>query len=138
MVFLLLGGATLVALMLALGLFSGAQVRTVKTFGIWVVALGGLVLAALLFLSGRGAAAMGDLLMLGIVIWPWLQQHFRARAGPRGGAPAPAGPTRGRAAAPPARRRRPDAAACRARRRSPCSASSPAPARRKSGRRTSD
>jgi len=66
-----------------------------------VVALGGLVLAALLFLSGRGAAAMGDLLMLGIVIWPWLQQHFRARAGPRVGPRADAGPGSRSAGTPP-------------------------------------
>jgi hypothetical protein len=77
-VFLLLGGATLVALMVALGLFSGAQVTTVKKFGVWTVALGGLALAALLFLSGRGAAAMGDLLMLGMLIWPWIVQQKRA------------------------------------------------------------
>ena len=78
MVFLLLGGATLVALMLALGMFSGAQVKTVKTFGIWTVAIGGLLLAALLFLSGRGAAALGDLLTMGIVLWPMLSRQIRA------------------------------------------------------------
>ncbi len=86
MVFLLLGGATLVALMLALGMFSGAQVKTVKTFGIWVVAIGGLLLAALLFLSGRGAAALGDLLTLGIVLWPMLSQQIRMRGRPGFGA----------------------------------------------------
>jgi DnaJ family protein C protein 19 len=79
-VFLLLGALTLLVLMAALGMFSGAQVRTVKTFGVWVVALGGLVLAALLFFTGRGAAALGDLLMLGIVIWPWIQHQLRMRA----------------------------------------------------------
>jgi hypothetical protein len=88
MVFLLLGGVTLVALMVALGLFSGAQVTTVKKFGVWTVALGGLVLAALLFLSGRGAAAMGDLLMLGMLIWPWIVQQKRAPS--RGAGPRPA------------------------------------------------
>ncbi len=84
MVFLLLGGATLVALMLALGMFSGAQVKTVKTFGIWTVAIGGLLLAALLFLSGRGAAALGDLLTMGIVLWPMLSRQIRARGRPGG------------------------------------------------------
>ncbi len=104
MVFFLLGGATLVALMVALGLFSGAQVTTVKKFGVWTVALGGLALAALLFLSGRGAAAMGDLLMLGMLIWPWIAQQKRAPSrgtGPRPGfraefrRPAPPPPNRG-------------------------------------------
>lgn len=94
MVFLLLGVATLVALMFALGMFSGAQVRTIKTFGIWTVALGGLVLAALLFFSGRAAAGIGDLLMLATLIWPWLQ---RARVG---GGPIPPGARRS-AGAPP-------------------------------------
>jgi hypothetical protein len=81
MVFLLLGGATLLALMWALGLFSGAQVKTVKTFGIWFVVFGGLVLAALLFFSGRGAAALGDLLTLGILVWPWISGELRKRVG---------------------------------------------------------
>ena len=94
MVFLLLGGLTLVALMFALGMFSGAQVRTIKTFGIWFVALGGLVLAALLFLSGRGAAALGDLLMLGILIWPWVQQRIRPGGGPGAGPRTGASPPR--------------------------------------------
>ncbi len=85
MVFLLLGGVSLVALMLALGLFSGAQVSTIKTFGVWVVALGGILLAAMLFLTGRGAAGMGDLLMLGRLIWPWLKQNKPGRPGPSGG-----------------------------------------------------
>jgi hypothetical protein len=81
-VFLLLGGATLVALMFALGMFSGAEVRTVKTFGIWVIAIGGLLLAVLLFFSGRGAAALGDLLTLGMVLWPMIRRQLRP-----GGAP---------------------------------------------------
>ncbi len=92
MVFLLLGGGALVALMMALGMFSGAQVGTIKTFGIWVVALGGILLAAMLFLTGRGAAGIGDLLMLGMLIWPWLQQQKRGRAMPGvGGRPGAAG-----------------------------------------------
>ncbi len=99
MVFLLLGGATLVALMLALGMFSGAQVTTVKKFGVWTVALGGLVLAALLFLSGRGAAAMGDLLMLGMLIWPWIVQQKRAPS--RGAGPRPDFAAQFRRTAPP-------------------------------------
>jgi hypothetical protein len=81
MPFLLLGVLALVALMFALGLFSGAQVKTIKQFGIWVVAIGGLLLAVLLLFTGRGAAALGDLLMLGMLIWPWIRQQ-RLRGGP--------------------------------------------------------
>jgi DnaJ homolog subfamily C member 19 len=91
MAFLLLGGLALAALLLMLGVFSGAQVRTVKAFGIWLVAIGGLALAVLLLFTGRGAAALGDLLMLGMLIWPWLRQRQRlgGRAGPGGRAGAP-------------------------------------------------
>jgi hypothetical protein len=92
---LLLGGVTLVALMMALGMFSGARVTTVKKFGVWVVALGGILLAALLFLTGRGAAGLADLLMLGMVIWPWLKMPRRQPQGGRPGAGPGSGPRPG-------------------------------------------
>lgn len=91
MIFLLLGGLTLAALMWALGMFSGAPVKTIKSFGIWFVVFGGLALAALLFFSGRGAAAIGDLMMLGMLIWPWIKQqrHPGRGSGAGGSAPRP-------------------------------------------------
>ena len=72
MIFLLLGCASLLVVMGALGMFSRAQVANVKQFGVWTVAIGGLLMAALLFLTGRGAVAMGALVMLGPLIWSWV------------------------------------------------------------------
>jgi hypothetical protein len=90
MLFLLLGIATLVVLMMALGGFSRAQVKTIKSFGIWVVALGGLLLATLLFLTGRGGSAIAAVIMLGPLVWSWLQKPGPGAARkPRFG-PAPA------------------------------------------------
>jgi hypothetical protein len=80
MIFLLLGAATLAVLMGALGMFSRAQVETVKQFGIWVAAIGGLVLAALLFLTGRGTTAIAALAMLGPLVWSWMGASNPARA----------------------------------------------------------
>jgi hypothetical protein len=71
MVFFLLGAATLLVLMSALGMFSRAQIATVKQFGVWLVAIGGLLLAALLFMTGRGATAIAALAMLGPLAWSW-------------------------------------------------------------------
>ena len=86
MIVLLLGVATLLVLMAALGMFSRAQVDTLKAFGVWIVALGGLVLAALLFLTGRGPTAIAALAMLGPLVWSWM--------GDGGAAPPKRGPAR--------------------------------------------
>lgn len=71
MIMLLLGGGALLVMMGALGMFSRAQIATVKSFGIWVAGIGGLALAAMLFLTGRGAAAIGAMVVLGPLIWSW-------------------------------------------------------------------
>jgi DnaJ family protein C protein 19 len=89
MVFLLLGAASLVVVMLVLGMFSRAQVKTIKSFGIWVVAIGGLLLATLLLFTGRGGAAVAALVMLGPLLWSWIKQEKplprRAQARPTAG-----------------------------------------------------
>jgi hypothetical protein len=72
MIALLLGAATLAVMMGALGMFSRAQIVTIKQFGVWVVAIGGLILAALLFLTGRGAVAIAALGLLGPMVWAWM------------------------------------------------------------------
>jgi hypothetical protein len=89
--FLLLGAATLGVLMWALGMFSRAQVTTIKSFGVWVLAIGGLLLAALLFLTGRGGGAIAAIIMFGPLAWSWLKPATRVagaardrQAGPRG------------------------------------------------------
>jgi hypothetical protein len=74
MIALLLGCASLLVLMGALGQFSRAQVQSVKQMGVWVAAIGGLLLAAMLFLTGRGAVAISALVMLGPLLWGWVKQ----------------------------------------------------------------
>lgn len=72
MIFLLLGVAALLVLMGALGAFSRAQIATIKQFGLWVVAIGGLLAAVLLLFTGRGPTAIAALVMLGPLLWSWL------------------------------------------------------------------
>src|SRR4051812_4302427 len=81
---LILGVACLVAVMAALGMFSRAQVRTLKSLGIWVGAIGGMLLAAMLLFTGRGATALWALVMLGPLVWSWVMP---GRSG--GGMPPP-------------------------------------------------
>jgi hypothetical protein len=86
-IFLLLGCATLLILMGALGTFSRAQVANIKQMGVWVAAIGGLLLAAMLFLTGRGAIAIAALAMLGPLLWSWV-----GLAGPTSSKPGSAKP----------------------------------------------
>ncbi|MBN9507660.1 MAG: DnaJ domain-containing protein [Alphaproteobacteria bacterium] len=94
MLFLLLGLATFVVLLAALGAFSRAQVATLKQFGLWVVAIGGLLLAAMLFLTGRGGIAIAALTLLAPMVWSWVQEGKRPRVR-RPGVGAGAGTARG-------------------------------------------
>jgi hypothetical protein len=71
-ILLLLGCASLLAVMGALGMFSRAQVGDIKQFGVWTVGIGGLLMAALLFFTGRGGLAIGALVMLGPLVWSWI------------------------------------------------------------------
>jgi len=89
---LLLGVASLVVLMWALGAFSRAQVATLKQLGIWVAAIGGLLLAVLMLLTGRLAGALPVLFLLGPLVWSWIngakpppQGTSGPRASPRAG-----------------------------------------------------
>jgi len=96
MIMVLLGAASLVVLMWALGAFSRAQVATLKQFGIWVAAIGGLLLAVLLLLTGRLAGALPVLILLGPLVWSWVQGGRRPQPGRPGGragaAPRSGGP----------------------------------------------
>ncbi len=90
MVALVLGGLCLVAVMAALGMFSKADVKTLKSLGIWVGAIGGMLLAALLLFTGRGMTAIWALVMLGPMVWSWVKGE---RQGPGAASPRPmAGP----------------------------------------------
>jgi DnaJ family protein C protein 19 len=81
MPFLLLGGLTLLVVMSALGMFSRAQVKTIKAFGVWMAAIGGLLMAAMLFLTGRGIIAIALLGLLGPMLWSWRTGQKPARPG---------------------------------------------------------
>jgi DnaJ family protein C protein 19 len=54
--------------------FEQASVTAIKSLFAWIAALGGLSLAALLLISGRGPLAVSGLVMFGPLIW----QHWRA------------------------------------------------------------
>jgi len=91
MLFLLLGGLTLLLAMVAMGAFSRAQVATIKSFGRWVAGIGGLLLAAMLLLTGRLPAGLLVLGLLGPLLLGWprttpAQKSQPRRPGPRGGA----------------------------------------------------
>lgn len=79
----LLGLACLLAVMAALGMFSRANVRTLKQFGIWAGAIGGMLLALMLILSGRGMTAIWALVMLGPLVWSWVVEGKAKGTGPR-------------------------------------------------------
>ncbi len=83
---LILGALCLLAVMAALGMFSRAQVRTLKQLGVWVAAIGGMLLAGLLLFTGRGATALWALVMLGPLVWSWVMPG-RSFPAPPGMAP---------------------------------------------------
>ena len=80
MLWLVLGALTLFLFLGGLRAFERASVKTVKFLFAWIAALGGIALALLLILSGRGGMALGALAMFGPLIW-------RQVAGPAAWAP---------------------------------------------------
>jgi DnaJ-domain-containing protein 1 len=83
---LLLGGAALFALLGGLRAFERADVRTIKSLLAWIAALGGLVLALLLVLTGKGMIALSALVMFGPLLWERFRVHTAPRAPSSGGA----------------------------------------------------
>jgi DnaJ family protein C protein 19 len=85
MLWLVLGGLVLFAFWGGLRAFERASVTTVKSLVAWIAALGGISLALLLILSGRGGIAIAALVMFGPMIWNrWRAAH--PRVGRSGGA----------------------------------------------------
>ncbi len=77
--------------------FERASVTTIKSLLAWVAALGGIVLALLLILSGRGGIALGPLVMFGPLLWQEMAGSPAPRPSADGGGPArrtPAAPGR--------------------------------------------
>lgn len=82
MLWLLLGAVVLFLLMGGMRAFARASVTSVKTLFTWILALGGLSLALLLILTGRGGVALGALTLFGPLIY---QRWQAARARHHGG-----------------------------------------------------
>ncbi|HVC61615.1 MAG TPA: DnaJ domain-containing protein [Acetobacteraceae bacterium] len=98
MLWLALGVLTLFLFLGGLRAFEQASVTSLKSLVTWIAVLGGLTLALLLVLTGRGAIAVGALTMLGPLLWGrWRAAHpagpGTGRTGARSGGEAP--PTRG-------------------------------------------
>jgi DnaJ homolog subfamily C member 19 len=79
-------------LMGGLRAFERASVTTIKSFLLWVAALGGMSLALLLILTGREGIAFGALVLLGPILWDrFRNSHYAAYFAPAGTSPG-AGP----------------------------------------------
>lgn len=86
---LLLGGLGLIVLLLLLRLFVDAKPAEVKAALIWGGGILGVLLLALLLVSGRASQAIWALALLGPAAWRWWQGRQAARTFARGGQPAP-------------------------------------------------
>ena len=84
MLWLLIGGAVLFILLGGMRAFERASVTSIKSLAAWIAALGGLSLALMLLLTGRGGVAVSALLLFGPVLY---QQWKAARGGRIGGTP---------------------------------------------------
>jgi len=91
MLWLVLGAFTLFLFLGGLRAFERASVSTVKSLFAWIAALGGIALALLLILTGRGGFALTALVMFGPLIWRQWQAHRMGSAAqpPPGGTAQP-------------------------------------------------
>jgi DnaJ homolog subfamily C member 19 len=95
MLWFLLGGLLLFLLLGGARAFERASVTSIKSLFSWIAALGGLSLALLLILTGKGGAAIGALAMFGPLLYQKWQAAQRSSGRPTsGGGPArqPTGP----------------------------------------------
>ena len=92
MLWLVIGALTLFLFLGGLRAFERASVTTIKSLFTWIAALGGVSLALLLILSGRGGIALGLLTLLGPLIYQRWQVH-RMAAGAQGRQQQSGGPT---------------------------------------------
>jgi hypothetical protein len=98
MIPLALGLGVLALLLTAAGAFARARVETVKAVLAWIAALAGLSLVGMLFLTGKGPAALSGLVLAGPLVWRfWKENQPRmAQGGTGGGASASFGGRMGR------------------------------------------
>jgi DnaJ family protein C protein 19 len=85
MLWLLLGAVVLFVLLGGMRAFERASVTSIKALFAWIAALGGLSLALMLILTGRGGVALGALTLFG----PLLYQRWQAARGRRIGGLGP-------------------------------------------------
>ena len=81
----LLGGAVLFVLVGGMRAFEQASVTSIKSLFAWITALGGLSLALMLILTGRGGIALAALTLFG----PLVYQRWQAGRGRRVGGSGP-------------------------------------------------
>lgn len=90
MLFLLLGAAALFFLLGGMRAFEKASVKTIKELMNWIIALGGISLAALLILSGREATALWGLALFGPLLYQkWQEARGKKPKAMPGFGPAP-------------------------------------------------
>jgi hypothetical protein len=82
---LLLGGVVLFVLLGGMRAFEKASVTSIKALFAWIAALGGLSLALMLILTGRGGIALAALTLFG----PLVYQRWQAERGRRVGGAGP-------------------------------------------------
>jgi hypothetical protein len=69
LLWLVLGGVVLFLLVGGLRAFERAEIGTIKALLTWIAAIGGMLLALLLILTGRGGTAIFALSLLGPMLW---------------------------------------------------------------------
>ena len=95
MLWLLFGAIVLFLLLGGMNAFAKASVTSIKSLFTWILALGGLSLALLLILTGRGGVALGALTLFGPLVYQRWQAARGRRANPGTGAgQAGSGPPR--------------------------------------------
>jgi DnaJ family protein C protein 19 len=91
MLWLLIGAVVLFLLTGGMRAFEQASVTSIKALFAWIAALGGLSLALLLILTGRGGIALGALTLFGPLIYQRWQAARGRRIGGTGPGPRPGG-----------------------------------------------
>ena len=84
MLWFLLGAVILFVLLGGARAFERASVKSIKALFAWIAALGGLSLALLLILTGKGGIALGALTLFGPLLYQKWQIH-KLGGGPRPG-----------------------------------------------------
>jgi DnaJ family protein C protein 19 len=96
MLWLLLGAIVLFVLLGGMRAFERASITSIKSLFTWIAALGGLSLALMLILTGRGGIALGALTLFGPLLYQRWQAARGRRIGGLGSGPRPRSATMSR------------------------------------------